>query len=47
MGSTVSTGKLAAAFRATGGKIMYVLFEETYEANCYPRTPSCWVRVNT
>ena len=47
MGSTVSTGKLAAAFKATSGKIMYVLFEETYEANCYPRTPSCWVRVNT
>jgi hypothetical protein len=39
MGSTVSTGKLAAAFKATSGKIMYVLFEETYESNCYPRTP--------
>lgn len=39
MGSTVSTGKLVAAFKATSGKIMYVLFEETYESNCYPRTP--------
>lgn len=39
MGSTVSTGKLAAAFKATSGKVMYVLFEETYESNCYPRTP--------
>jgi len=39
MGSTVSTGKLAAAFKSTSGKTMYVLFEETYESNCYPRTP--------
>lgn len=40
MGSTVSTNKLAAAFKTTSGKTMYVLFEETYESNCYPRTPS-------
>ncbi|HBP4949353.1 TPA: hypothetical protein L5629_004241 [Pseudomonas aeruginosa] len=39
MGSTVSTGKQVAAFKATSGKVMYVLFEETYESNCYPRTP--------
>lgn len=39
MGSTVSTAKLAAAFKATSGKIMYVLFEETYESNSIPRTP--------
>lgn len=39
MGSTVSTNKLAAAFKTTSGKTMYVLFEETYESNCYPRTP--------
>ncbi|MDP4032817.1 MAG: hypothetical protein Q8P60_08210 [Pseudorhodobacter sp.] len=39
MGSTVSTGKMAAAFKATSGKTMFVLFEETYESNCYPRTP--------
>lgn len=38
MGSTVSTNKLAAAFKTTSGKTMYVLFEETYESNCYPRT---------
>ena len=40
MGSTISTNKLAAAFKTTSGKTMYVLFEETYESNCYPRTPS-------
>ena len=40
MGSTVSTNKLAAAFKTNSGKTMYVLFEETYESNCYPRTPS-------
>lgn len=39
MGSTVSTNKLAAAFKTTSGKTMYVLFEEAYESNCYPRTP--------
>ncbi|HBP4949343.1 MULTISPECIES: hypothetical protein [unclassified Pseudomonas] len=39
MGSTVSTGKLVAAFKTNSGKTMYVLFEETYESNCYPRTP--------
>ena len=39
MGSTVSTGKCAAAFRATSGKVVYVLWEETYEKNCHPHTP--------
>lgn len=38
MGSTVSTGKLVAAFQSATGP-MYVLFEETYESNCYPHTP--------
>ena len=44
MGATVTTGKLAAAFRATSGCVFYVLYEETYEKNCHPHTPewSCW-----
>lgn len=40
MGSTVTTGKLAAAFKAACNKIVYVLFEETYEKNCHPHTPN-------
>ena len=31
MGATVTTGKLAAAFATAAGKIIYVLFEQTYE----------------
>lgn len=44
MGSTVTTGKLAAAFRSADNTVTYVLFEETYSKNCYPRTPKwyCW-----
>ena len=44
MGATVTTGKLAAAFRATSGCVFYVLYEETYEKNCHPHTPewNCW-----
>lgn len=44
MGATVTTGKLASAFKADNGNIVYVLFEETYEKNCYPHTPhwSCF-----
>tara|TARA_R110002124_G_scaffold128157_2_gene288530 strand:- start:11413 stop:12441 length:1029 start_codon:yes stop_codon:yes gene_type:complete len=38
MGSTVSTAKMASAFETEDGPF-YVLFEETYEKNCYPRTP--------
>jgi len=40
MGATVSTGKSVSAFARDDGTIIYVLFEETYEKNCYPRTPS-------
>jgi hypothetical protein len=40
MGSTVSTGKLAAAFKTTSGTTIYALYEQTYESNCYPHTPS-------
>ena len=39
MGATVSTGKLAAAFATAAGKIIYVLFEQTYEKNCHPHRP--------
>jgi hypothetical protein len=39
MGATVTTGKLAAAFARNDGQIVYVLFEKTYEKNCYPHTP--------
>jgi hypothetical protein len=40
MGSTVSTGKLVAAFKATSGTTMFALFEETFSSNCHPRTPN-------
>ena len=40
MGSTVSTGKMAAAFTPASGIPCYLLFEETYEKNCYPHTQS-------
>lgn len=40
MGATVVTGKSVSAFRAVNGEVIYVLFEESYEKNCYPHTPS-------
>ena len=39
MGSTVTTGRMAAAFRAPSGTTIYCLYEQTYEKNCYPHTP--------
>lgn len=44
MGATVSTGKFVSAFNGIDGKPYYVLWEQTYEKNCYPHTPkwSCW-----
>lgn len=40
MGSTVLTNKSAAAFRnPANGKVIYALFEQTYEKNCTPHTP--------
>jgi hypothetical protein len=39
MGATVTTRKLAAAFKAPSGQNVYVLFEESYEKNCTPHTP--------
>lgn len=40
MGATVITGKSASAYRAADGEVVYVLFEQTYEKNCYPHTPT-------
>lgn len=39
MGATVTTGRRVSAFRAQDGRKIYVLYEETYEKNCYPHTP--------
>ena len=39
MGSTVTTGRVAGAFRAQSGTVIYCLYEQTYEKNCYPHTP--------
>lgn len=39
MGSTVTTGRTAAAFKAPSGTIIYCLYEQTYEKNCTPHTP--------
>jgi hypothetical protein len=38
MGATVTTGKCAAAFRSNEGELLYILFERSYEKNCYPHT---------
>jgi len=38
MGSTVLTGKAAAAFTRPDGTIIYAAFERTYEKNCYPNS---------
>jgi len=41
MGATVVTGKTVAAFRnPKNGEVIYILFEQSYEKNCYPHTPS-------
>ncbi|MFL1449159.1 hypothetical protein ACI77O_12260 [Pseudomonas tritici] len=39
MGATVTTGKSVSAFLDTNGKPYYLLWEQTYEKNCYPHTP--------
>ena len=36
MGATVTTGKCAAAFHSSNGELLYILFERSYEKNCYP-----------
>lgn len=40
MGTTVTTGKAVKAFRTKSDKVIYVLFEEAYEKNCHPHTPT-------
>jgi len=41
MGATVVTGKAVAAFpHPITGEVIYVVYEETFEKNCYPHTPS-------
>ena len=39
MGSTITVGKHAAAFRAADGLVYYALYEKTYESNVSPKTP--------
>lgn len=39
MGATVTCGQRAAAFRTAEGNVIYILFESTYEKNCFPHTP--------
>lgn len=40
MGSTITVGRTASAFRDPAGDVVYVLWENTYESNCFPHTPS-------
>lgn len=40
MSYTASTGKLVGAFKGSNGEPVYVMFEQTYESNLYPRTPN-------
>jgi len=39
MGSTITTGRLAAAIETQQGRKLFVLFEETYSSNVSPKTP--------
>lgn len=39
MGSTITTGRSVGAFVAPSGRIIYALFEQTYESNCFPHAP--------
>jgi len=39
MGATVTVGKMASAYVIKTGERIYVLYENTYEKNCYPHTP--------
>ena len=41
MGATVVTAKTVAAFRnPKNGEVIYLLYEQSFEKNCYPHTPS-------
>lgn len=39
MSYTISSGKMAAAFKTTKGKIVYALFEKTNQSNVFPQEP--------
>jgi hypothetical protein len=40
MGATITTGKAVMACQPTAqSEVIYILFEQTYEKNCYPHTP--------
>lgn len=39
MGATILVGMKAAALRRPNGQVVYFLFENTYEKNCYPHDP--------
>ncbi len=40
MGSTITTGKMAAAFQMSQGRVCFVLFERVHESNVHPYTPT-------
>jgi hypothetical protein len=39
MGATVTCGKLVSGFKRSDGSVVYTLFEQMYEKNCYPHSP--------
>ena len=39
MGATISCNKKIGAFVSNNGESIYIMFEETYESNCYPHHP--------
>lgn len=40
MGATVTTGKAVSAFKGIDGNVYYALFEQAYDKNCHPHTPT-------
>ncbi len=41
MGATITTGKAVMACQPTAqSEVIYILFEQTYEKNCYPHNPN-------
>lgn len=40
MGATITCARKVGAILADDGQVYYALFEQTYESNCYPHTPS-------
>lgn len=39
MGATVSTECAVSAFRSAKGNVFYIMWEKTFEKNCYPHNP--------